>query len=69
MQPLRLIINDLHSMTTQPSVLRYYGLGASLIGPTDPTGSFLLELLPTPTMPSSALSPTLLPQLHHNRLG
>jgi hypothetical protein len=25
--PLRLIINDSHSMTTEPPVLRHYGLG------------------------------------------
>jgi hypothetical protein len=43
--PLRLIINESHSITTEPCVLRHYRLGASLIECTDPTGSFLLELL------------------------
>jgi hypothetical protein len=54
-------INNLHSMIIEPSVLRQYGLGANLIMNTDPTGSFLLELLkePTTTAPSNALSPTL----------
>jgi hypothetical protein len=54
-------------MSTEPSVLRHYGIGASLIGPKDPTGTFLLELLIAPTVPPSALSPTLLPQFHHNQ--
>jgi hypothetical protein len=58
---LRLIINDSHSLTTEPSVLRHYGVGANLIGNIDPIGSFLLELLkePATTTPSNALSPTL----------
>jgi hypothetical protein len=66
--PFRLFINDPHSMTTKPSVFkRHYGLVASFIGSTDPIGSFLLELLPATTAPPSVLSPTLLPQLHHNQ--
>jgi hypothetical protein len=53
--PLRLIINDPHSMTTESSVLRCYvlrcyGLGANLIGNTDPTGSFHLELVKEPAL-------------------
>jgi hypothetical protein len=67
--PLRLIINDPHSITTEPSVLRHCRLGASLIGPTDPIGSFLLELLPTIIATPHALFPTLLPQLCHNQTG
>jgi hypothetical protein len=50
-------------MTTGPSVLRHYGLGAGLIRNTDPVGSFLLELLKEPATiaPCNALSPTLSP--------
>jgi hypothetical protein len=56
-------------VTTEPSVLRHYQLGDSLIGSTDPIGSFLLELLkePSTTVTPSALSSTLLPQLSHNQ--
>jgi hypothetical protein len=32
------MINDPHSMTTEPSVLNHYGLGANPIGNTDPVG-------------------------------
>jgi hypothetical protein len=46
--PLRMIINDPHSMTTELSGLMSYGLGASHFGSTDPIGSFLLELLKDP---------------------
>jgi hypothetical protein len=54
-------------MTTESSVLRHYELGASLIVSMDPKGSFLLELLPTTSTHLSALSPTLIPQLHYNQ--
>jgi hypothetical protein len=66
--PFKLIINDPHSMTTEPSVLRLYGLGADLVGNIDPIGSFLLELFkePATTASSNALSPALSPQPHHN---
>jgi hypothetical protein len=50
-------------------ILRHYGLEANLIGSTDPTGSFLSELLPITAVPPSALSPTVLPQLYHNENG
>jgi hypothetical protein len=50
-------------MTTEPSVLRCYGLGANLIGNTNPIGSFLLEMLkgPATTAPSNALFSILSP--------
>jgi hypothetical protein len=55
-------------MTTEPSGLRHDGLGVSLIGSTDPIGSFLLKLLKEPAT-TTPLSPTLLFQLHHNQTG
>jgi hypothetical protein len=54
-------------MTTEPSILRQYGLGTSIIWPMEPIGSFFLELLPATTAPPSALFSTLIPQLHHNQ--
>jgi hypothetical protein len=59
--PLKMIINDPHSTTTDLSVLRCYGLEAKFIGNTHPIGSFFLELLkePAATATSNALSPTL----------
>jgi hypothetical protein len=48
-------------MTTEPPVLRHYGLGANLIGNIDPIGPFLLELLkePATTAPCPQHYPTL----------
>jgi hypothetical protein len=65
-----LIIKNPSSMSTEPSILRKYGVGAhntykNLIG------MFLLKLIlePTTIAPPNVLLPMLSPNLHHNQTG
>jgi hypothetical protein len=50
--PLLLAINDPHTMTIEPSILRQYELGADVSG-RDPIGTFLFRLIKNTTVTSS----------------